>query len=39
MNKIEKNKENNSDGEYKGEPTFEDFMFDKNEFVNFENNI
>ena len=39
MNKIGKNKEYNSDGEFKREPTFEDFMFDKNEFINFENNI
>ena len=39
IDKIGKNKECNSDVEYKREPTFEDFMFDKNEFINFENNI
>ena len=39
MKKIGKNKEYNSYGENKNEPNFEDFMFDKNEFINFENNI
>lgn len=37
LNNLEKYKNYNSDGENKRELAFEDFMFDKDDFINFQN--
>ena len=39
LNALRKNKFNSSKTEKEGEPIFDDFMFDKNELINFESKI